>query len=127
MVFAPVFRCGGRADEGGKLLGFLAKKKCALVFVPKRISAAERSRPFELKITQEPSFDLQREFSFDFERDNCAGFVHGNKERLAYRKSIRGVDNGAGFGPTDQRTGQGFRGQHTALGVKLQAKVAQEF
>src|SRR5712672_1065025 len=126
LVFAPVFRCGGRADEGGELLGFLAKKKCALVFVPRRISAAERSWPFELKITQVLSFDLQREFSFDFERDNCTGLVYGNKERLAYRKSIRGVENGAGFGQSDQLAGQGLRGQNTYLGVKLQAKVAQE-
>jgi len=53
---------------------------------PKRSTCRLASWPFQLKIAQEPGFDFQWEFGFDFERYDCAGLIHRNKERLANEK-----------------------------------------
>src|SRR6202171_5080893 len=127
LVLASLFRGGGRAYERGEFFGFLAEIKRALVLVPKRVGAPERGRPFKLKIAQEPSFDFQWEFGFDLEQNYCAGLAHGNEECLANGESVARVHNAAGLWTGDDCAGESFRGQEATFGVKLQAKIAQQF
>src|SRR6266404_3013987 len=83
--------------------------------------------PFELKISDEGGFDLERLFGFDVQQNDGARLAHWDEERFSNREIVARVDECCGFRVDDQRADQAFGCHGATVYVKGQMKAPEDF